>query len=74
MSNEPTTTDILHAISDIASHMDEQFVLVRQEFKQEMKQEISQSEHRVKSYIDDKLADSTSDIFHRLDRKYEKEK
>ena len=31
-------------------------------------------EHSLKSYIDDKLADYSSDIFKRLDKKYEKEK
>jgi hypothetical protein len=31
-------------------------------------------ESRIKSYMDDKLADYTSDIFRRLDKKYKKEK
>jgi len=30
-------------------------------------------EHNLKSYIDDKLAEYTSDIFKRLDKKYEKD-
>ncbi|MBI4135326.1 hypothetical protein HY477_01160 [Candidatus Uhrbacteria bacterium] len=31
-------------------------------------------EHNLKSYIDDKLADYTSDIFKRLDKKYDKDR
>ena len=39
-----------------------------------IKEEIGASEHRLKSYIDDKLADYTSDIFKRLDKKYAQDK
>lgn len=50
MGHEPTTTDILEAISDLSSHVDEQFVRFEQKFKHEIKQEIAASEHRMKSY------------------------
>jgi len=60
MNHEPNTTDILVAISDLSSHVDEQFVHFEQKLKQEIKQEITQSEH--------------SDIFKRLEKRYQQEK
>lgn len=37
--------------------------------KSEMRKEMSAMEHRLKVYIDDKLADYTSDIFKRLEKR-----
>lgn len=39
-----------------------------------LEHKISQTEHNLKVYIDDKLADYTSDIFKRLDKKYQHDK
>ncbi len=39
-----------------------------------LKTSFAKHTYEMKSYFDDKLADSTSDIFKRLDKKYEKDK
>jgi hypothetical protein len=39
-----------------------------------LKEEIAKSTHEIKSYMDDKLGEYTSDIFKRLDKKYQKDR
>lgn len=47
---------------------------IKTEIKTEMKAEMAKLEHNLKSYIDDKLANYTSDIFKRLERTFQRDK
>lgn len=48
--------------------------LIDNRIDEKLKPELTTLEHNLKSYIDDKLADYTSDIFKRLEKKDTKEK
>ena len=52
--------------------LDDRFDTFRNEFRLELKEEIGSLRHELKDYVDKKLADQTSDIFRRLDRRDQK--
>ncbi|MBD3311471.1 MAG: hypothetical protein GF349_03175 [Candidatus Magasanikbacteria bacterium] len=60
-------------IDDRFEQIDKRFDMVDDRFEQIDKRFYTQ-EHDLKSYIDDKLADQTSEIFKRLDRSQKREK
>ena len=81
--NKPVTLGILLEYTDeflmpkiydtMGAMMDEKIGVANAKLEQKMKAGNAKLEHNLKSYIDDKLADYTSDIFKRLDKKYEKD-
>lgn len=64
---EYTDEFLIPTMSDL---MDEKILGVKSDLKSDM----ASMEHRLKSYIDDKLADQLSEIFKRWDKTHEKEK
>ncbi len=66
------TDDIL--LPRIADIIDEKIVASTSVIRNEFRNEISQLNHDLKIYIDQKLGDYTSDIFNRLDKKYQQDK
>lgn len=71
---EYTDDFLLPKISDI---MDEKIQKNNVKFEynfNKLERNFSKLEYNLKSYIDDKLADYTSDIFKRLDKKYQHDK
>lgn len=74
--NKPITLGVLLEYTDeflipkIAEFIKEENTAM----EQRLRKENAGMEYRLKSYIDDKLADYTSDIFKRLDKKYGHEK
>lgn len=66
------TDDFL--IPKMSEMMDEKIKTGNALLEEKIKTGNANLEHNLKSYIDDKLANYTSDIFKRLDKKYQKEK
>ncbi|MFA4831669.1 MAG: hypothetical protein WC618_05930 [Patescibacteria group bacterium] len=54
--------------------VDQKIGIANAQQTQEMKTANAQQTHELKSYIDDKLAVHTAELFSRLDRKYQSEK
>lgn len=68
------TQEILEIVRFIKDHAASQESVDRLEKRvDKVEQRISEVNHDLKVYIDDKLADYTSDIFRRLDKKYKKD-
>jgi len=73
---KPVTLGVLLEYTDeflipkICEIMDDKLKVERNETKGAM----AKLEHNLKSYIDDKLGEYTSDIFRRLDKKYQKDR
>ncbi len=73
--NKTVTLGVLLEYTDefLLPRIGEMFEDSEKRLKKYVNEENGQLKHELKTYIDDKLADYTSDIFKRLDKKYQKD-
>ena len=70
---EPTLRDVSEKLDFVVEFVQEHLV-TKEDLRGELKKEIAGVEYRLKDYMDHKFADHTSDMFKRLDKRYEEDR